>query len=214
MKSVIRSNKINFFVFNISLLITIIFSFFVIKYDDLLIDRVVYNFLIDNFSCNFMDKFMMFITRFGNTKFVIFFTSFIFGFMLFGFKPKKTSFVFAFSVGGVAFVNQLLKHIVRRIRPDVNRLIDIGGYSFPSGHAMVSMILYGLIAYSGYKVIKNKWFRNSVVFINCLLILLIGISRIYLGVHYFSDIVVGFLISLLILIVIINYLEKYIFSQN
>lgn len=214
MKSIIRNNKVSFLIVSISLLVIVIFSSLVIIYDDLLIDRVVYNFLINNFSCGFMDKFMIAITRLGDTKFVLVFTSFMFGLMLVGLKPKKISLIFASSVGGIAFINQLLKFSVKRIRPNVDKLIEIGGYSFPSGHAMVSMILYGLVSYLAYKVIKNKLIRNTVVVINCLVILLIGISRIYLGVHYFSDIVVGFLISLLFLMFIIKILEKYVFSQN
>ena len=93
-------------------------------------------------------------------------------------------------------------------------MIEIGGYSFPSGHAMVSVVLYGLLAYFSYKFIKNKIVKNIIVVINVLLVLLIGISRIYLGVHYFSDVFVGQLISLVLLVIIINYLEKKVILKN
>ena len=71
----------------------------------------------------------------------------------------------------VLLFGAFIKVIVKRVRPDVNRLIEIGGYSFPSGHAMVSMVLYGLLAYLSYKFIKNKWIRNISVFINIIIII-------------------------------------------
>ena len=61
-----------------------------------------------------------------------------------------------------------MKFTFRRIRPDINQLVEIGGYSFPSGHAMISVVLYGLVAYFGYKYIKNKLCRNIVIILNVL----------------------------------------------
>lgn len=214
MKEVVKNNKINFIIVNICLLLIVFISFFVVVYDDLIVDKVVYNFLINNFSNSYMDSFMISITKLGNTKFVMLFTIIMFVLLWFKNKKKSLSLVFISSVAGVSFINQLLKVIVKRVRPDVNRLIEIGGYSFPSGHAMVSMVLYGLVAYIIYKMVKIKSLRNILISINLLVILLIGISRIYLGVHYFSDIVVGFLISIIFLIVVICFLEKKFFSQN
>lgn len=214
MISMLSNNKISFFVISFCLALIIFISGLVIVYDKLMIDDLVYSFLVGNFACSFMDKFMIGITRLGDTKFVMFFTSIMFLIFLVGLKQKNVSFVFIFSVISVAFTNQVFKFIVKRIRPNVNKLIEIGGYSFPSGHAMVSTILYGLVAYFAYKFIKNKYLRNIVVLINILLILLICISRIYLGVHYFSDILVGFLISLVFLFFIVKVVEKNIFSQN
>jgi len=214
MKGFMKNNKISFFAVSVCLIVILFISSLVIIYDDLVIDNIVYNFLISNFSCDLVDNFMINITKFGDTNFVIMFVIIMFLLILFVVRKKILSLVFLFSVVGIVCINQLLKFTVRRIRPDVNKLIEIGGYSFPSGHAMVSVVLYGLLAYISYKVIKRKWFRNIIIFINILLIFLICISRIYLGVHYFSDIVVGFLISVLFLIGIINFLEKKVFSQN
>lgn len=214
MKKFIEEDKISFVIINICLVLIIFVSSLVIFHENLVLDNLVYDFLIENFSCNFVDSFMINITRLANTKFVILFTAIMFVLFLFGVKKRKVSLVFLVSVIGSAVINQLLKFTVKRIRPDVNKLVEIGGYSFPSGHAMVSVILYGLLAYIGYKFIKINWIRNIIVFINILVILLVGISRIYLGVHYFSDVFVGQLISVIFLVIIINYLEKRIFSQN
>lgn len=92
--------------------------------------------------------------------------------------------------------NQILKRIVARPRPTEYRIVEELGYSFPSGHSMVSMAFYGLLIYFIYRKVKNpyiKWFSCISLTI---LILLIGLSRIYLGVHYASDVIAGFCISL------------------
>ena len=214
MMKIISENKVNFLIFNVILGIILIISSLVIIYEDLVIDTYVYEFLINNFSNGFVDSFMINITRLADTNFVFVFGLIMFVIMLIGFKKKKLSLVFLGSVIGTTFINQFFKTLVKRIRPNVNRLIEIGGYSFPSGHAMISMMFYGFLAYIAYKLIKIKWLRNIFIGINILVILLIGISRIYLGVHYFSDVVVGFLLSILLLMLVIGFTERKIFSQN
>ena len=214
MKELVYRNKISFLILSISLVVVLLFSIFVVIYDNLIIDTMVYEFLINNFSSSFFDKLMINITKLGNTNFVMLLVGILFIFFLIIFKNKLFSIVFIFSVSGVAFINQLLKFTIKRIRPNINRMIEIGGYSFPSGHAMVSVVLYGLIAYISYKYIKVKWVKWITVFSYLLLIFLICISRIYLGVHYFSDVIVGVFASLIFLVIIINFLEKKLFSQN
>ncbi len=88
----------------------------------------------------------------------------------------------------------LLKLIFSRDRPPVeDRLIDVGGASFPSGHAMMSMIVYGLAAVIAHRVYprvrRHVWWLAAAP----LLIAAIGFSRIYLGVHWFSDVMFGWL---------------------
>lgn len=93
-----------------------------------------------------------------------------------------------------ALFNQVLKLVFRRPRPDVLRLVEQSGYSFPSGHAMNSMIFYGLAAYLLVRRGRH-WSRYLVAGFVAVLVLLIGLSRIYLGVHYASDVLAGFLIG-------------------
>ena len=98
-----------------------------------------------------------------------------------------------------ALINYILKNIFERQRPADYRLIHASGYSFPSGHSMVSMAFYGFIIYLIFKNVKNvkiKWLTSIALSI---LIILIGISRIYLGVHYASDVFGGFLLSIVYL---------------
>ena len=81
-------------------------------------------------------------------------------------------------------------------------------YSFPSGHSMMSMIFYGLIIYYIMKYMKNKRLKNIFVPLLSAIIFLIGISRIYLGVHYATDVLCGWIIGLVYLIIFIKILNR------
>jgi undecaprenyl-diphosphatase len=95
---------------------------------------------------------------------------------------------------GAGFLDELLKEAIRRPRPPYAFAILQGhSFSFPSGHAMASLIAYGMAAY----VLALFWKKRSsarivVIFTSLILVLAIGISRLYLGVHYFSDVVAGY----------------------
>ena len=108
----------------------------------------------------------------------------------------------------VFLLNKILKLIIARPRPSVLRLVYEEGYSFPSGHAMVSMGFYGFLIYLAYKNIKNKKIKIPLIIFLSILILLIGVSRIYLGVHYATDIIGGFLIAIIYLGLFIKFLYK------
>lgn len=108
----------------------------------------------------------------------------------------------------ITMSNQILKFIVQRPRPIEHRIIDEGGYSFPSGHSMVSMAFYGFIIYLIYKTVQNKYIKWGLCTLLSVLILFIGISRIYLGVHYASDVIGGFCLSISYLIVYTKIIGK------
>ncbi|MCI9017012.1 MAG: phosphatase PAP2 family protein [Clostridia bacterium] len=108
----------------------------------------------------------------------------------------------------VTLLNQILKYIIQRPRPTEFRIINESGYSFPSGHSMVSMAFYGFIIYLVYHNVENKkvkWFLCTIL---TMLIPLIGISRIYLGVHYTSDVIGGFCLSMAYLIIYTKIVSK------
>lgn len=95
-------------------------------------------------------------------------------------------------LGGFA-LNQLLKVLFTRPRPVFeDPLILERTYSFPSGHSMESLVLYGMLAYFLVLALKTWRARTAVVFGAALLVLLIGFSRMYLGVHYLSDVAAGY----------------------
>lgn len=109
-------------------------------------------------------------------------------------KSKKYSF-YSWMIGANLLTSSVLdvifKLVFHRPRPDLLRLMTATGFSFPSGHSMIGLCFYGFIAYLICTNIKSRW-RYPLVLPFALLILSIGISRIYLGVHYASDVIGGF----------------------
>lgn len=113
----------------------------------------------------------------------------------------KKGFFISINVAIVAILNQLIKFIVARPRPDVIHLVKETSYSFPSAHAMASMAVFGMIAYF-------LWKKHKVIAVLTLSIpILIGITRIYLGVHFTSDVIAGFLFSITYLCTVIPVLK-------
>lgn len=99
-------------------------------------------------------------------------------------------------------LNRVIKAIVRRPRPNVDVFIRESNFSFPSGHAMAITCLYGLLIYYLYK--SEIRYRKLLIVICVLIIVLVSLSRIYLGVHYFSDIIGGILLSSSLVLYISN----------
>lgn len=102
--------------------------------------------------------------------------------------------------------NYGLKQIFKRPRPSMLRLSVESGYSFPSGHSMVAIAFYGLIIYFISR--SNLKYKKAYYIGLSILILLVGISRIYLGVHYFSDVLCGFLFGTIYLVLFINLIKE------
>ena len=129
-------------------------------------------------------------------------------------KNRKISFSIILNLVIATILNIILKNIVQRPRPDEYRLITETGYSFPSGHSMVSMAFYGYFIYLTFKYLKNKKLKVLLIIFLSILIILIGITRIYLGVHYTSDVIAGFLISICYLIIYTSLVKKYILEKE
>ncbi|MDD7886516.1 phosphatase PAP2 family protein [Flavivirga sp. 57AJ16] len=108
--------------------------------------------------------------------------------------------------------NMILKRFIDRARPDIEHLVVVKTLSYPSGHAMSAVAFYGFIIYLIYKFKVNKFIKTGLIVLFGILILSIGISRIYLGVHFPSDIVGGFIagtIWVFFCILIFNLLEVF-----
>lgn len=170
----------------------------ILNYDSLAIDKNVYSFIADNIMNDGLTPILKVITELGGVAFTI-----IAGVLIFIFCKKIRWFV-TFDLVGVTLINQLLKHIIRRPRPNILRLVEESGYSFPSGHSMVSMAFYGIIIYLVYKNVPNKYLKWLLISLLSLLILSIGFSRIYVGVHYFTDVAGGFLLGLAYVVIYVN----------
>ncbi|MDF2960395.1 MAG: phosphoesterase PA-phosphatase [Paenibacillus sp.] len=108
---------------------------------------------------------------------------------------RKELILFLWVVLGSALLNVILKLLFQRARPDLYRIIDINGFSFPSGHSMAAFSLYGILAFLIWRHIRTAFGRIIIILIGALMILAVGISRIYLGVHYPSDVLGGYLAS-------------------
>lgn len=111
-----------------------------------------------------------------------------------GTRPGRCALMNLFLALGL---NLLLKSIIQRPRPEGFRLIAETGYSFPSGHSMVSMAFYGLIVWMIWHYEKDTVLKYALCAAFSLIIVGVGLSRIYLGVHYASDVIAGFCVSLL-----------------
>ena len=171
------------------------------------IDNSVYNFII-SFRCNFLDNYFKLITKLGNFTYIII----VLGICVLFIRNKNVVYL-CLSMSLSVIFNYIIKHIIKRDRPNVLRLISQGGYSYPSGHTMISLCCYGYLFYYVYKYVKNKYLRISLLVLLSLIIISIPISRIYVGVHYFSDIVGGLLLGGVILFIVIRY-GKYIIRGN
>lgn len=109
-------------------------------------------------------------------------------------RKKKQDAILAFISLGSLSVAFLLKNIIHRARP-VGGLINETSFSFPSAHAVMSVVFYGFIIYLLLPKIKSRKLKAFKIFIASLLVLLIGFSRLYLGVHYLSDVLAGYIIG-------------------
>lgn len=187
------------------LIIIVLFLFLVIAGgidNPLTLDIKIYEFLSRNMS-DVNTIFFKEITNFGGAPYLIIITLF---FLLL--KNKKIFFAVASNLALSFGCNQLLKLVFSRARPFGISLIEETGYSFPSGHAMVSIAFYGFLIYLIYKTNWKKNYKIISILLLSVLILLIGVSRIYLGVHYASDIIAGFSIGFVYLSIFITFLSK------
>lgn len=174
--------------------------------NDFYSDGIVYEFVSKYFIKDEITPFIKFITWFGGTIGVV-----VMGIVsLFIFKDKKIniSMITCLIVGTI--INNVIKIIFSRARPNINPLVVETSYSFPSGHSMMSMIFYGYLIYLIYNHLENKKIKWIFILVLSILIFSIGFTRIYLGVHYVSDVIGGFVLGIAYLIIFIEISRKII----
>ena len=174
--------------------------------ESLQMDKTVYEYVVLNLRNQPLTVIMRAITNFGEPYFLIAITLL----SIICIKDKKIGLWIALNLIISAGLNILLKNLIQRPRPEGYRLIQENGYSFPSGHSMVSMAFYGLIVYLIWKKVKNPKERYILCTICAILPILIGFSRIYLGVHYASDVLAGLLLSLSYIIIFTTIIKPYV----
>ncbi len=169
-------------------------------------DKVAHDIVVNSLRCDELTIVMKLFTFFCSVEFLLLVCvlTFILG------KNKRKASLISINLIIVFLLNNIVKLIIQRPRPSITEfLINEGGYSFPSGHSMVSMAFYGYIIYQIYKnknigSIKKAIYSVGLFF----LIFMIGLSRIYLGVHYASDVLAGFLLSISYLMIFIVFSPK------
>lgn len=173
-------------------------------------DIIGYNIISRFLISDFATPIAKFITNFGGATFLIVVAIIL----LLLLKNKKIGISITANLIIVTILNLLLKSILQRPRPTEFRIVEETGYSFPSGHSMISMAFYGYLIYLSYKYIKNKYLKWTTIILLSILICAIGISRIYLGVHYTSDVLGGFLISISYLVIYISATNKFLIEKT
>ena len=209
MKNIVEFLKKNYLLFII--IICLVITGFILEsvYEKEILEFDKLAFSLFKIRTPLLTKIFLIITNLGSPYVLIVLT--LLSFLL---KNKKISFIITANLGLITIINQVLKFIVKRPRPRDLFLIIETGYSFPSGHSMVSLSFYGLLIYFIYKYFKNKKLKIFLITFLSLIIVLIGISRVYLGVHFVSDVISGFLLSLSYLIIFIKVINKFILKES
>lgn len=160
----------------------------------------------------YLNKVMIFITNIASPFNLSIFSIFL---LLVFVAKKNWHYVVLLTTGmiGGAVLETVIKFIIHRERP-INSLIDASGYSFPSGHATMATIFFIILLYILKKEwgMKNKILKMIFILVLILIIFLVGISRIYLNVHWFSDVVAGFALGIFwitSLILIFRFIDSF-----
>ncbi|MBR2840468.1 MAG: phosphatase PAP2 family protein [Bacilli bacterium] len=190
-------------IFSLSLILFLIISYLVSRGVTTSFDMNIYK-IITFSNNNIFTSFLKFVTFFGGEYAII--LVIVLSFILI--KNKRYSFCILLDGVFIVLLNYIVKNLFMRDRPFDLMIIKEDGYSFPSGHSMVSAGIYGFLIYLIWKSNFSK--KIKIIFTVCLLtlILLIGISRIYLGVHFPTDVLAGYLFSISFLIVFTFIIEK------
>lgn len=168
-------------------------------------DHFIYS-SVTLFKNDLFTGFYKFITMFAS-EIIVFFIALLF---LLIFKNKRYGIFVIFNAFNILILNILLKLIFMRDRPYDLMIITETGYSFPSGHAMCALGFYGFIIYLTWHFNLEKKVKITFTILLSILIVLLGVSRVYLGVHYASDVLAGYMVSAAYLIIYINFINKYL----
>ncbi|MCI8498391.1 MAG: phosphatase PAP2 family protein [Bacilli bacterium] len=178
---------------SICLILFLLLLFLVVNDKTVNFDRRVYEIFVFNKLTTTVMKTVTFFGEWSSLLLISIFSVLIL-------KNKIFALSIPLNMSIIALFNFTVKNIVCRPRPDELRLIEESGYSFPSGHSAVSLAFYGYIIYLIFKYCKNKFLKTILIGFLTMMILSIGMSRIYLGVHYVTDVIGGYCFSLAYLV--------------
>jgi Membrane-associated phospholipid phosphatase len=188
------------------LFLFLIISYFVITRDTLTFDTVIREYIYTLRSSG-LTAVLRAITYLGNWETV---TLICLTFLLI----PRTRLTFGVPLSASAILATLIQKALKvsfhRARPDLSlHLITQGGYSFPSGHSFTVLIFYGMMIFLCRSYLKNKSSANQITMLLSCLIALIGFSRIYLGVHFPTDVLGGWSIGFCVLIILTGLVENF-----
>lgn len=147
--------------------------------------------LIRYFHNAVIDQIMIIISEIGFGTSYIVIVAITFGILMF-LKRRREMGALAVCLAGGAALSFLLKNLFHRARPDFFRVVQEVGFSFPSGHALATMCFYGMVAFLIMRTLASWRWRLVVMTLAIILSMAVGISRIYLGVHYPTDVIAGY----------------------
>ncbi len=189
----------------LSFTIFIVLSILVLTRNDIHIDLTIYSF-ISKYISNNLTSTVKILTNLGSALIVIGIAIIV----LIFYKNKRYGLFMSINLVTITLLQLILKSIFARSRPvDIN-LIEETGYSFPSGHSLTVMAFYGFIIYLIYISKLNK--KSKIIYISLfsLIILVVGLSRIYLGVHFFTDVLGAFTFAISYLIIYTNIIKRWL----
>lgn len=179
-------------------------TLFVTSGKALVLDEVFYNGLI-RIKNSYLTNILYVITNIGSTVGVI--SLLVIMFIIFYKKKAISDFKYVVvNVGVGALIMKILKHIIKRIRPSWKWIVQ-SGFSYPSGHTISAVLLYGTLILLVYKKVHGKY-RKPLIICFSLMIFLISISRIYFGVHFLTDVIASIILGSIILIISSLFMDR------
>ncbi len=169
-----------------------------------IVSVLMYKGMLDNFDLEIYNKTVKYmspsltlivkgITTIGGPLMVVLICAFLV------FNPKtRWEFGILTTFGAILsfLVNWGIKYLFARQRPEIMPLVEEGSFSYPSGHAAVSLVMYAILAIYIYQNVKNKKLKYFLIILCVIFPIIIGLSRVYLGTHYMTDIIGGWLVGI------------------
>lgn len=213
-RAVKKVKKISFRLVVVLTIFAFIFLLFLLITDKIILknekgfDNSIFRFL-SHYTTPAVTNEMIFFTFFGSIKFL--FPAYCILVLYYLFFKKNTFRSFNIAAIGLSSVALLflIKDIFKRHRPANPLLADVKGFSYPSGHSFSAFTFCGLLIYILWEIQINNWLKWAGTLVLFLFASLIAASRVYLHVHYASDVVAGFCLSLLWLTICIFILNKF-----
>lgn len=155
------------------------------------LDKAITEYII-SFRSEALTNYFTFATDLGDRNAYIVITVFLAAYYFF--KQRSWKFILQTTLVLLlaTFSNIVLKRVFNRARPTLDHLVTVNTLSYPSGHSMSAMAFYGFLIYLCLRYKMRAWLKSLLVIVLVMIVLSIGVSRIYLGVHFPSDVAAGF----------------------